>query len=86
MDRLLIRGEPTSPYQYLYVFKNDGVAEKMGVGIDDLVEIVFDLLSHYELENIDLSGPRMYTQGIERMLTEANLTTYNSKTLSFRYV
>ena len=86
MNRLLIRGEPTGPFQHIYVFENDKMVESIGIGIDDLEEIVFALVEKYNIDPIDLSGARAYMRGIEDKITKAGLTEYNLSGLSFRYL
>ena len=87
MKRLLIRGTPTEVFEHLYVF-NDGdvLTESIGVKFEDLEETVFALLSKYEINHIDLSGSRVYIEGIERQIRKAGATTYSINDLSFRYV
>ena len=86
MNKLLIRGEVTGPKQYIYVFKDDKRVESIGVDINDLNEIAFACIQKYNITNIDLSGARMYMQGIEKSLIESGLTNYNISNLSFKYI
>jgi hypothetical protein len=87
MKRLLIRGTPTEVFEHLYVFNDgDSVTESLGVRFEDLEETVFALLEKYKIKHIDLSGSRVYTEGIERQIRKAGATTYSINDLSFRYV
>ena len=86
MYKLLIRGEPVGPKQYVYIFKDDKRVETIGVDIADLKEIVLACVEKYDITSIDLSGARMYMQGIEKDLISSDLTSYNINSLSFRYI
>lgn len=86
MDRLLVKGDPVGPFQYLYVFKNDKMIESMGVSYNDLADTAFLLLKKYNLTHIDLSGSRFYTEGIEKAIKEYSVIDYNKDDLTFRYV
>ena len=86
MNRLLIRGEPVGPHQYIYIFKDDKMVESYGIPMDNLEEIVFDIVKNYDISLIDLSGTRTYMGGIKKMLEEKGATDYSIKDLMFRYV
>ena len=86
MNRLLIRGEPVGPFQHIYVFENDKIVESIGIEIDNLEEIVFELVKKYNIDHIDLSGARVYMKGIEDKITKAGSAQYNLNGLSFRYL
>lgn len=86
MNTLLIRGEPFGPFQRLYVFKDNEKTESIGVQMKDLDEVAFDLIKRYNIKHINLSGARLYMQGIEKQLKEAGITTYSLDDLTFKYV
>ena len=86
MNRLIIRGEPTQIFQRISVIKNNEKVEGVGVQIDDFEEVVFQCLEKYNIKNIDLSGPRAYTEGLERKIRQAGVTQYDITDLTFRYV
>jgi hypothetical protein len=86
MDRIIIRSDLTTPYQHLYVYKNGEKVDTIGVLFEDLVETTLTSLEKYELTVVDLSGPRMYMQGIEKNIKEAIATKYNFPEITFKYV
>lgn len=86
MDRIIIRGEPTSPFQYIYVYVNGERVERLGVLMENLEDIVFALLKKYNINHIDLSGPRDYTTGIERILSNPQSIDYEYANITFKYV
>lgn len=86
MNRLLVRGDPVGPFQHIYVFEGDKMTESIGIGIDDLEEVVFEIAKKYNITQIDLSGSRVYMQGIEAKLKEAGITLYDLNSIHFRYV
>ena len=86
MNRLIVRGEPFGPFQYISVFVDNERVESMGVQFDDLEEIVFALITKYDINHIDLSGAKGYMQGIEEKLKTTAVTTYSLDDLTFKYV
>lgn len=86
MDRIIVRGDLTAPYQHLYVYKNGERVDTIGVLFEDIVDTVLSYLKKYELINIDLSGPRIYMEGIEKNIKEAIIAQYNFPEVTFRYV
>lgn len=86
MNSLLIRGEPFGPFQHLYVFENDKRIESIGISIENLEEIAFALIEKYNITHINLSGSRVYMQGIEQQLKKAGVTTYSTDDLTFKYL
>ena len=86
MDRLIIRGEPVGPFQHVYAYVNGEKVASIGIGIEDLVEVVFAMLEKYNIDHIDLSGSRFYMEGIETKIKEAGATLYSNNNLIFKYV
>ena len=86
MNRLIVRGEPFGPFQYISVFVDNERVESMGIQFDDLEEIVFALITKYGINHIDLSGAKGYMQGIEEKLKTTAITTYGLDDLTFKYV
>ena len=86
MDRLIIRGDVTSPYQHLYVYKGGERIDSLGVLFDDLAEVAVRCLKKYELTQIDLSGSHFYMEGIEREIKKAAAISYSEAEITFKYV
>ena len=86
MDRIIIRGDITAPYQHIYIYKNGNRVDSMGVLFDDLAEMVLCCLEKYELTHIDLSGSRFYMEGVEKIIKEAAISKYGNSEINFRYV
>lgn len=86
MDRIIIRGDTTAPYQHIYVYKNGDRIDSTGVLFEDLAETVLACLEKYELTQIDLSGSRFYMEGIEKEIKNAAILKYGNLSINFRYV
>jgi hypothetical protein len=86
MDRIIIRGEMFGPFQHIYAYVNSVKVESIGVSMENLEEVVFALLDKYNLSHIDLSGSRMFMQGIEHSIKEKAVTQYSKGEITFRYV
>ena len=86
MDRIIIRGDLIAPFQHLYVYKNGEKIDAIGVLFEDLAETVLSYLQKYKLTQLDLSGPRVYMEGVEKIIKEAIIKEYNFSDITFRYV
>ena len=86
MNRLIVRGEPVGPFQYISVFVDDQRVDSLGVQFEDLEELVFAYIEKYNIKHIDLSGARGYMEGIEEKLKRTAVETYSLDDLTFRYV
>ena len=86
MNKLIIRGEPVGPFQYVYANEDGKKVESIGIQIENLEDVVFALLKNYNINHIDLSGSRLYMEGIERMLKNAQINDYEKTELIFKYV
>lgn len=87
MDRIIIRGDVTAPYQHLYVYQNGERVDYIGVLFEDLADTVLSCLNKYSLTRIDLSGSRFYMEGIEQEIKKAIALKYNSfPDITFKYV
>ena len=86
MDRLIIRGEMFGPFQHIYAYVGGTKVDSIGVPMEDLEEVVFALLEKYNISHIDLSGARIFMQGIEQSIKEKEITQYSKGTITFRYV
>lgn len=86
MDRVIIRSDPTTPYHHLYIYKNGERVDTIGVLFEDLIETALNCIKKYELTRVDLSGPRIYTEEIEKNISTAIKTDYSFLEITFRYV
>ena len=86
MYTLVVRCELFDAKRRLYVLKNTEKVEAIGVNAEDFDEIAFALIHKYNIKHINLSGARMYMEGIEKQLKEAGINTYSVDDLSFKYV
>jgi len=86
MNKLIIRGEPVGPFQYVYAYVDGKKVESIGIQIENLEDVVFALLKNYNINHIDLSGSRLYMEGIEHMLKNAQINDYEKTELIFKYV
>lgn len=86
MNKILVRGEPTGPFQYIYIFQEDQVIEKIGVPFNDIEDIVLDFINKYQINTIHLSGNKNYMKGIEKKITEVGSVIYGMNDLVFKYV
>lgn len=86
MNRIIIRGDISAPYQHLYIYKDGERVDSIGVLFDDLGEMVLTCLNKYKLTQVDLSGSRLYMEGIEKKIREYAVAKYDNFEINFKYV
>ena len=85
-DRIIVRGDVSSPFQHIYVYKNGERVDTIGVQFDHVAETVLSYLEKYELDYIELSGSTMYMQGFEKAIKETAITQYAGKDFTIKYI
>ena len=86
MNRVIIHGDISAPFQHIYVYKDGERVDTVGVLFEDIPETTLNYLEKYNLSNIDLSGARVYTEKIEQDIKKAMVCKYNSCDITFKYV
>ena len=76
-NRIIIWTNPVAPFQKLYVMKDGVLIEQMGIQINDVPDIVFELAQKYEIQEIHFSGTRSYAEKIAEDLREQSVFKYN---------
>lgn len=86
MKKILIHSTPVAPTHKIYVLEEGVVVDQVGVRQEDLAETVNLLIEKHDVNTVSLKGPKTYTEGIEKQIKKANITHYNNKELTFKYV
>ena len=61
-----------------YVYEDGNKIDAIDININNINNI-FKLIEEYDIQQIDLTGPKAYTAGIKKQLLETNLTKYNKE-------
>lgn len=85
-DRIIVRGDVSSPFQHIYVYKNGERVDTIGVQLDYVAETVLNYLQKYELDCIELSGATVYMQGFEKAIKETAIAQYAGKDFTIKYI
>ena len=75
-NKIMVVNSPVSRFQKIYVVKDGAMVDQLGVGIDDLVEVLFALVEKYGIEEIDLGGNLEFTSKIANSIKQ-NISQYN---------
>lgn len=87
MISLMIYGSPVAPFQKVYIMKGNQITDTLGVEFENLAEVVVDLCKKYQVNHIDLSGAKLFMQGVEKQITESMIATnYELNDIRFRYL
>lgn len=68
---------PFNPTQTLIVYENGQKLAVVEANMDNLYDTVFSLIDTYEVDQIDLTGPKNFSRGISRRIEEAEMEKYS---------
>ena len=86
MKRIIGVFKPFSFKQKLFVYEDDNKIDSLEVSIEDLKNAVFMLSEKYEIDTVDLSGPKQYVRGLSKQLEEAETKKYNKNSITFNII
>ena len=86
MKKILVHSTPVTPTHKIYVLDEGVVIDQIGVKSEDLAETVKLLVDKYDIHIVNLKGPKVYTEGIEKQIKKANIAHFNNSDIAFKYV
>jgi hypothetical protein len=86
MTKIIIHGGPVETFQHIYTYVDGEKVDTLGVRIDELAEVALELVTKYNITDIDLAGARYFMEGIESLIKEEAVKQYSLESLNFRYV
>lgn len=61
----------------LYVYENGNKIDAITTSTEDLENSILNLCEKYSISQVDLTGPKKYTEGIKNQIEKSNLLNYN---------
>ena len=81
MKKIVAVLRPFDRKQNVYVFENGNKIANIQVTLDEFNNSIFSLNQQYEVNQVDLSGPKQFSRGIKRKLEEAEIEKYSEHKL-----
>lgn len=80
MKKILCIFEPFDIYQTAYVYENGNKLDVEKFHVDEANKILENLISTYDIKNIELRGSKQYSRGIWENFTKYAKSRYNNMT------
>lgn len=77
---------PLDMQQSLFVFDGSEQIDSMTTTIDEIKNDILILSDKYGIEQVDVTGPKTYTEHIVQECQEAELTKYSHNTIKFNLI
>ena len=77
---------PFDIYQTFYVYEDGNKIEIVNTKIKDIPTTVLELSNHYNVNQIDFSGAKHFSEGIVKKIQEEEMSKYNKNNLTFNYI
>lgn len=77
---------PFDLIQTFYVYKDGEQIDIMQGKMKDVSEIIFTLSQKHNINQIDLSGPKVYVKGIVKKIKKQEMQKYSKDTLKFNFI
>lgn len=72
--------------QIFYVYDDENKVETIETQIENIPEIVLKLSSTYNINQIDLTGAKHFTEGIVKQIQEKEINKYNENKLIIKCI
>ena len=77
------------PFEYkhfIYVYQDGNKIDMAKVLIDDVPDNIITFAEKYEINKIELSGPKQYARGIQNKIQECEITKYGKSRLNIELI
>ena len=77
MKKMIAVLRPFDRKQNVYVFEDGNLITNQQATLDAFNSLIFQFQQDYEVNQLDLTGPKQFSRGIKRKLEEAEIAKYN---------
>ena len=86
MKRIIGIFKPFAPLQRIVVYNGNDKLEEVNVPFKDVPNAVFGFVEKYELNQVDLSGPKQFIRGLKRDFEKEEIKKYNKAFIEFKII
>ena len=86
MEKIVCSIKPFALNQMIYVYNENGLVEGVPASINDLAETIFALANKYNANRVDLTGPKMFLQGLSKKIKKEEFVKYNNNNLDIHII
>lgn len=83
ISKIVVWTNPVSPFQKIYVFKEGTLVDQMGIMPNNIVDIIFELVDKYQINDIDFSGTYSFGKSFMDEIKKQAVTQYKELKVDF---
>lgn len=84
--RIIILAKPYETYQQIFVYEDGNKIDGVKIPYAELTDNLFQLTEKYQVDRVDLTGPKQYVRGLAKQLEKIELSKYNKNSISFKVI
>ena len=78
--------KPFNLHQNFYLYEDGVQIESAQPKVDEISDLVFSYMEKYQIEQLDLLGPKQYLKGLSLKIKEKEKTKFNKNTLKINII
>ena len=86
MEKIVCSIKPCTFAQMVYVYNEEGLVETVSSTINNLGNTIMTLANKYNIQRVDLTGPKVFLSGISKKIKKEEFTKYNNNTLDIHII
>ena len=83
ISKIVVWTSPVAPFQKIYVFKEGNLVDQMGIMPNNIVDIIFELVDKYQINDIDFSGTYSFGKSFMDEIKKQAVTQYKELNVNF---
>lgn len=84
MKKIVSVIKPFIMQQNVFVYENGNKIDVINSTLDDIEDNFLNLIDKYNIEQIELIGPKNYSKGIKKKFQEKELSKYNKNSVNIK--
>lgn len=86
MKRVVGVFKPFAAKQRLLVYEDGNRIDAVEAPILEIADTLFNLAEKYEIDRVDLTGPKQFTKGLASQFQTLEKTKYNKNSLTYNII
>ena len=78
--------KPFDKNQTLYIYEDGNKLDTIQTTVDDIAQVIFKLTEQYNINQVDFTGIKTYTQGLIKQIQKEEILKYNYNKINFNCI
>lgn len=86
MKKIITIVKPFDKMQYIHVYEDGECLFNQGIPMESIEERIPEIATQYGISEIDIAGPKAFTQKLKEEIEKYNLTQYKDNRLTINLI